>query len=62
MIDSDHQPDPLLTIRDYPGHTPGSIIAFVNTSDGRRYVGAALEAGANACPVGRPWPITRWSP
>jgi len=25
MIESDHQPDPLLTIRDYPGHTPGSI-------------------------------------
>jgi glyoxylase-like metal-dependent hydrolase (beta-lactamase superfamily II) len=25
MIDSDHQPDPMLTIRDYPGHTPGSI-------------------------------------
>ena len=23
MIDSDHQPDPMLTIRDYPGHTPG---------------------------------------
>lgn len=25
MIESDHQPDPLLTIREYPGHTPGSI-------------------------------------
>ncbi len=25
MIESDHQPDPLLTIKDYPGHTPGSI-------------------------------------
>ena len=25
MIDSDHQPDPMLTIKDYPGHTPGSI-------------------------------------
>lgn len=25
MIENDHQPDPLLTIRDYPGHTPGSI-------------------------------------
>jgi glyoxylase-like metal-dependent hydrolase (beta-lactamase superfamily II) len=25
MIDADHQPDPLLTIVDAPGHTPGSI-------------------------------------
>jgi len=32
MIDSDHQPDPLLTIRDYPGHTPGSIA--INLRDG----------------------------
>jgi len=34
MIDTDHQPDPLLTIRDYPGHTPGSIA--INLSDGGR--------------------------
>ncbi|WP_422001927.1 MBL fold metallo-hydrolase [Reyranella sp.] len=34
MIDSDHQPDPMLTIRDYPGHTPGSIA--INLSDGGR--------------------------
>ena len=32
MIDSDHQPDPLLTIKDYPGHTPGSIA--INLKDG----------------------------
>ena len=35
MIDSDAQPDPLLTIRDYPGHTPGSI-AIVLEDGGRR--------------------------
>jgi glyoxylase-like metal-dependent hydrolase (beta-lactamase superfamily II) len=34
MIDSDHQPDPLLTIKDYPGHTPGSIA--INLKDGGR--------------------------
>jgi len=34
MIDSDHQPDPLLTIADYPGHTPGSIA--INLKDGGR--------------------------
>jgi len=33
MIESDHQPDPLLTIKDYPGHTPGSIA--INLRDGR---------------------------
>src|SRR5678816_4142093 len=33
MIDSDHQPDPLLTIKDYPGHTPGSIACLLYTSD-----------------------------
>ncbi|MBV8193771.1 MAG: MBL fold metallo-hydrolase [Alphaproteobacteria bacterium] len=32
MIDVDHQPDPLLTITDYPGHTPGSIA--INLRDG----------------------------
>jgi len=32
MIESDHQPDPLLTIEDYPGHTPGSIA--INLKDG----------------------------
>jgi glyoxylase-like metal-dependent hydrolase (beta-lactamase superfamily II) len=32
MIDIDHQPDPLLTIKDYPGHTPGSIA--INLRDG----------------------------
>ena len=32
MIESDHQPDPLLTIKDYPGHTPGSIA--INLKDG----------------------------
>src|SRR5258706_6092283 len=32
MIDSDAQPDPLLTIKDYPGHTPGSIA--INLKDG----------------------------
>lgn len=32
MIDSDHQPDPMLTIKDYPGHTPGSIA--INLKDG----------------------------
>jgi glyoxylase-like metal-dependent hydrolase (beta-lactamase superfamily II) len=32
VIDSDHQPDPLLTIKDYPGHTPGSIA--INLRDG----------------------------
>jgi glyoxylase-like metal-dependent hydrolase (beta-lactamase superfamily II) len=32
MIDSDHQPDPMLTIADYPGHTPGSIA--VNLKNG----------------------------
>ncbi|HLG45323.1 MAG TPA: MBL fold metallo-hydrolase [Reyranella sp.] len=32
MIDSGHQPDPLLTIADYPGHTPGSIA--INLEDG----------------------------
>jgi glyoxylase-like metal-dependent hydrolase (beta-lactamase superfamily II) len=35
MIDSDHQPDPLLTIRDYPGHTPGSIA--INLTDGGQH-------------------------
>ncbi len=34
MIDSDHQPDPMLTIADYPGHTPGSIA--INLKDGGR--------------------------
>jgi len=34
MIDSDHQPDPLITIKDYPGHTPGSIA--INLRDGGR--------------------------
>jgi glyoxylase-like metal-dependent hydrolase (beta-lactamase superfamily II) len=34
MIDSDHQPDALLTIKDYPGHTPGSIA--INLKDGGR--------------------------
>jgi len=34
MIDSDHQPDPLVTIKDYPGHTPGSIA--INLRDGGR--------------------------
>jgi len=34
MIESDHQPDPLLTIKDYPGHTPGSIA--INLKDGGR--------------------------
>ena len=34
MIESDHQPDPLLTIKDYPGHTPGSI-AINLKDDGR---------------------------
>jgi len=34
MIDSDHQPDPLLTLKDYPGHTPGSIA--INLKDGGR--------------------------
>ncbi|HYC66419.1 MAG TPA: MBL fold metallo-hydrolase, partial [Reyranellaceae bacterium] len=32
MIGSDEQPDPLLTIADYPGHTPGSIA--INLRDG----------------------------
>jgi glyoxylase-like metal-dependent hydrolase (beta-lactamase superfamily II) len=32
MIASDEQPDPLLTIADYPGHTPGSIA--INLKDG----------------------------
>ena len=32
MIESDEQPDPLLTIADYPGHTPGSIA--INLRDG----------------------------
>jgi glyoxylase-like metal-dependent hydrolase (beta-lactamase superfamily II) len=32
MIDSDAQPDPMLTIKDYPGHTPGSIA--INLKDG----------------------------
>jgi glyoxylase-like metal-dependent hydrolase (beta-lactamase superfamily II) len=32
MIDSDHQPDALLTLKDYPGHTPGSIA--INLRDG----------------------------
>ena len=34
MIESDHQPDPLLTIKDYPGHTPGSIA--INLRDDAR--------------------------
>jgi glyoxylase-like metal-dependent hydrolase (beta-lactamase superfamily II) len=34
MIDSDHQPDPLLTIIDAPGHTPGSIC--IRLTDGGR--------------------------
>ena len=34
MIDSDHQPDPMLTIADYPGHTPGSIA--INLKDAGR--------------------------
>jgi len=34
MIDSDAQPDPLLTLGDYPGHTPGSIA--INLKDGGR--------------------------
>ena len=37
MIESDHQPDPLITIKDYPGHTPGSIA--INLKD----------AGKQAC-------------
>jgi glyoxylase-like metal-dependent hydrolase (beta-lactamase superfamily II) len=32
MIDSDHQPDPMLTIADYPGHTPGSIAINVKNA------------------------------
>jgi glyoxylase-like metal-dependent hydrolase (beta-lactamase superfamily II) len=32
MIDSAHQPDPMITIKDYPGHTPGSIA--INLRDG----------------------------
>jgi glyoxylase-like metal-dependent hydrolase (beta-lactamase superfamily II) len=32
MIDRDAQPDPMLTIKDYPGHTPGSIA--INLKDG----------------------------
>ena len=32
MIASDEQPDPFLTIKDYPGHTPGSIA--INLKDG----------------------------
>ena len=32
MIESDEQPDPLLTIADYSGHTPGSIA--INLKDG----------------------------
>jgi len=34
MIDVDHQPDPLLTIVDAPGHTPGSIA--IRLADGGR--------------------------
>src|SRR5215471_10443077 len=34
MVDVDHQPDPLLTLKDYPGHTPGSIA--INLKDGDR--------------------------
>jgi glyoxylase-like metal-dependent hydrolase (beta-lactamase superfamily II) len=34
MIESDHQPDPLLTITDYAGHTPGSIA--IRLRDGGR--------------------------
>jgi glyoxylase-like metal-dependent hydrolase (beta-lactamase superfamily II) len=32
MIDKDYQADPMLTIADYPGHTPGSIA--INLKDG----------------------------
>ena len=32
MIDTDYQADPMLTIKDYPGHTPGSIA--INLKDG----------------------------
>ena len=34
MIDKDYQADPMLTIADYPGHTPGSIA--INLKDGGR--------------------------
>jgi len=34
MIETDHQPDPLLTLADYPGHTPGSV-AIDLRDDGR---------------------------
>jgi glyoxylase-like metal-dependent hydrolase (beta-lactamase superfamily II) len=32
MIETDHQPDPMLTLKDYPGHTPGSVA--INLQDG----------------------------
>jgi glyoxylase-like metal-dependent hydrolase (beta-lactamase superfamily II) len=34
MIETDHQPDPLLTLKDYPGHTPGSVA--ITLRDGGR--------------------------
>jgi glyoxylase-like metal-dependent hydrolase (beta-lactamase superfamily II) len=34
MIETDHQPDPMLTLKDYPGHTPGSVA--INLRDGDR--------------------------
>lgn len=34
MIDADHQPDPLLTVMEAPGHTPGSVV--IRLADGGR--------------------------
>lgn len=41
-----------------PGHTPGSIIAFINTSDGRRYAligDLAWQAEGVEIPAEKPW-------
>ena len=55
MIDSDDQPDPLLTIRDYPGHTPGSIA--INLRDGDRQACFSGDIMHHPIQVYRP----RWS-
>jgi len=35
MIETDHQPDPMLTLKDYPGHTPGSVAINLRDGDSR---------------------------
>jgi glyoxylase-like metal-dependent hydrolase (beta-lactamase superfamily II) len=50
MIDTDHQPDPLLTIIDAPGHTPGSIaIRLVDQGREALFTGDIMHHPVQAC-------------